>query len=315
MADHLARIFGTEEDKVNCPFYYKIGACRHGERCSRNHMRPQFSQTILIPHLYAAPPPDPSTGQPVDDTEHFEDFYEELVEELAKYGEIEQLHVVENLGDHMFGNIYIKYHTEEQSEACVNALRGRYYAGRLVMPEYSPVTDFREARCRQFDEEHCARGGFCNFMHLKHVPRHLKKKLHKLAKKAARGKGKSRSRSRSGSRGRSRRHSSNTSAAGGSGGSGSGSSSSSSRKEKDRSRSPKRDRERDRPRDDRSRDRGGREEHKEKSSSSGSSSSSSSSKREPAISGTDDDKARRAKIAMWNQAKTEPAKPAQPSAP
>jgi len=34
-AEHLARIHGTEEDKVNCPFYFKIGACRHGDKCSR----------------------------------------------------------------------------------------------------------------------------------------------------------------------------------------------------------------------------------------------------------------------------------------
>jgi len=182
MADHLARIFGTEEDKVNCPFYYKIGACRHGERCSRTHMRPQFSQTILIPHMYAPPPPALDV-QPVDDTQHFEDFYEELLEELDKFGEIEQLHVVENLGDHMFGNVYVKFHSEEEAEKCCNALRGRYYAGRLVMPEYSPVTDFREARCRQFDEDHCNRGGYCNFMHLKHVPPNLKRVMEKAARR------------------------------------------------------------------------------------------------------------------------------------
>ncbi|CDY21243.1 BnaC02g28800D [Brassica napus] len=29
MAEHLASIFGTEKDRVNCPFYLKIGACRH----------------------------------------------------------------------------------------------------------------------------------------------------------------------------------------------------------------------------------------------------------------------------------------------
>lgn len=29
-AEHLADIYGTEKDKVNCPFYWKIGACRHG---------------------------------------------------------------------------------------------------------------------------------------------------------------------------------------------------------------------------------------------------------------------------------------------
>lgn len=61
MAEYLASIFGTEKDKwasqcpagasplhipfrVNCSFYFKIGACRHGERCSRLHNKPTFSQ-------------------------------------------------------------------------------------------------------------------------------------------------------------------------------------------------------------------------------------------------------------------------------
>eukprot|EP00957_Ditylum_brightwellii_P015830 1192268-Ditylum_brightwellii.AAC.1 len=93
MAKHLARIHGTEEDKVghihffdlrnptlvnapstltppppsfhltstntttkvNCPFYFKIGACRHADRCSRLHHRPAFSPTILIKHIYRHP--------------------------------------------------------------------------------------------------------------------------------------------------------------------------------------------------------------------------------------------------------------------
>jgi splicing factor U2AF 35 kDa subunit len=204
MADHLARIFGTEEDKVNCPFFYKIGACRHGERCSRNHMRPAFSQTLLIPHLYAAPPQQGTPqlddkGQPIqpDDSEHFEDFYEDVLDELVKFGEVEELHIVANLGDHMFGNIYVKYHTEEEAEIANAGLRGRYYWGRLVMPEYSPVTDFREARCRQYDEDHCARGGYCNFIHLRKVPKNLRRRLDKWARKARRRKRGERSRSRS----------------------------------------------------------------------------------------------------------------------
>src|SRR3954451_8165359 len=52
MANYLASIFGTEQDKVNCSFYYKIGACRHGDRCSRKHVKPSYSQTILLPNLY-----------------------------------------------------------------------------------------------------------------------------------------------------------------------------------------------------------------------------------------------------------------------
>lgn len=44
----VSQIFGTEEDKVNCPFYQKMGACRHGDRCSRIHNRPVLSQTIML---------------------------------------------------------------------------------------------------------------------------------------------------------------------------------------------------------------------------------------------------------------------------
>jgi hypothetical protein len=54
-ATHLARIHGTEEDKVNCPFYFKIGACRHGDRCSRQHHKPPFSQTMIVQHMYQNP--------------------------------------------------------------------------------------------------------------------------------------------------------------------------------------------------------------------------------------------------------------------
>lgn len=32
--------------RVNCSFYFKIGACRHGDRCSRIHNKPTFSQVF-----------------------------------------------------------------------------------------------------------------------------------------------------------------------------------------------------------------------------------------------------------------------------
>jgi len=144
-------------------------------------MRPHFSQTVLIPHFYSGLPPLPD-GQPADDSEHFEDFFEEITEELMRYGELEQLQVVENLGEHMIGNVYVKYRKEEEAEACMKALMGRFYGGRMLTTEYSPVTDFNEARCRQFDEGTCNRGGYCNFMHLRRIPSHLKKELRRKAK-------------------------------------------------------------------------------------------------------------------------------------
>ena len=180
---HLARIHGTEEDKVNCPFYFKIGACRHGDRCSRIHHRPAFSQTVLLQHAYRHPVREAelraaaegrdAAEVPVDlrrAREDFLTFYEDLHLELAKFGRIDCLSVCDNLGDHMVGHVYCKFFDEEEAADALQILNGRYYAGRRMEAEFSPVTDFREARCRDYDEGHCSRGGFCNFMHVKPVP-------------------------------------------------------------------------------------------------------------------------------------------------
>lgn len=103
-AEYLASIYGTEKDKVNCSFYFKvsylfdlfiwgrkcgfgmcpfglklfwdwlipilpsfppsltkhrpqlqIGACRHGDKCSRAHHKPAFSNTVLLKNFYHSP--------------------------------------------------------------------------------------------------------------------------------------------------------------------------------------------------------------------------------------------------------------------
>jgi len=173
----------------------------------------------------------------VDDTEaqqHFDEFYEDVWEELGNFGEIEEMHVTANLGDHLSGNLYVKYGREEEAVAAITKLQGRFYAGRPILGEFSPVTDFREARCRQYDVGECTRGGFCNFIHECKPSKDLVPDLFRRQRKKYRKRG-SRSRSRSPRRDR-----------------------------RDRSRSPRRsdrdyrDRDRDRgDRDRRDRDRGG----------------------------------------------------------
>ena len=42
---------------------------------------------------------------------HYDEFYEEVFYEIeSKYGEIEEMNVCENLGDHIVGNVYIKFY-------------------------------------------------------------------------------------------------------------------------------------------------------------------------------------------------------------
>ena len=200
--------------QVNCAFYNKIGACRHGDRCQRLHNKPLFSLTVCLKGMYVNP-----INKIYGDSQRairrltrqeeseiqasFEDFYIDVFDEAAKYGEVEDLFVCDNLGDHLIGewrarvrgwaslhhasvplshllahhpsptssgNVYVKYTQEEEAADALKAMHGRWYKGSAVQAEYSPVTEFREARCRQFDEQGCARGPWCNFMHLKGIP-------------------------------------------------------------------------------------------------------------------------------------------------
>lgn len=127
--------------------------------------------------------------------EHYDNFFEDVFVECEdKYGEIEEMNVCDNLGDHLVGNVYIKFRREEDAEKAARELNNRWFGGRPVFSELSPVTDFREACCRQYEMGECTRSGFCNFMHLKPISRDLRRYLYSRR----RGRG---SRSRSKSRG------------------------------------------------------------------------------------------------------------------
>uniref|UniRef100_A0A8C2QE38 Splicing factor U2AF 35 kDa subunit n=1 Tax=Cricetulus griseus TaxID=10029 RepID=A0A8C2QE38_CRIGR len=178
MAEYLASIFGTEKDKVNCSLYFKIGACRHGDRCSRLHNKPTFSQTIALLNIYRNPQNSSQYADSlhcavsdVEMKEHYDEFFEE-------YGEVEEMNVCDNLGDHLVGNVYVKFRREEDAEKAVINLNNRWFNGQPIHAELSPVTDFREACCRQYEMGECTRGGFCNFMHLKPISRELRQELY-----------------------------------------------------------------------------------------------------------------------------------------
>ncbi|KAK5017535.1 hypothetical protein LTR16_000429 [Cryomyces antarcticus] len=187
MANYLASIFGTEQDKVsnaqllalrraqltcygsqvNCSFYYKIGACRHGDRCSRKHVKPSYSQTILLPNLYQNPAYDPKNKMnPSQLQNHFDAFYEDFWCEM-----------------YLIGNVYARFKYEDSAQRACDALNSRWYAARPIYCELSPVTDFREACCRLNSGEGCVRGGFCNFIHRKEPSPELDRELELSTKK------------------------------------------------------------------------------------------------------------------------------------
>lgn len=139
----------------------------------------------MFKHLYQNPPAAIAfaEGSKVSDEDlkaaliHFEKFYEEIFIELANYGEIRELYVVDNLGDHLIGNVYVRYNDEISASKAFNALAGKYYQSRLVEEEYSPITKIIDGKCKKFSEGTCQRGAFCNFLHFKEVNKALIKSL------------------------------------------------------------------------------------------------------------------------------------------
>ncbi|KAE9554630.1 hypothetical protein FO519_002190 [Halicephalobus sp. NKZ332] len=172
----------TEKEREICVFYQRIGACRHGPKCSRVHKPPRSSKTVLIRNLFRHVQPLACriTSNSPDDFSIFEDFYEEVFTEIEdSYGRINQMHVCENMGEHLIGNVYAKFTSYSSAKRAVEGLNNRYFAGFPIFAELSPVDNFRDAVCRQHDHGECTRGGFCNFLHIKHISTVLEDKLDK----------------------------------------------------------------------------------------------------------------------------------------
>lgn len=141
---------------VRCQFYTKIGACRHGDKCSKVHVKPVHSKTVLMPHLYV----------PKTMASDFPEFFLDVFRQLATYGEVKSVVVCENENSHLNGNVYVKYATIQQAEAAVTGLNQQWFDGRPVHCELSPVENFGEAVCRAHDTNSCNRGDKCNYMHV-----------------------------------------------------------------------------------------------------------------------------------------------------
>ncbi|XP_016132584.1 splicing factor U2AF 35 kDa subunit-like [Sinocyclocheilus grahami] len=76
--------------------------------------------------------------------------YTEVFTEMEKHGEVEEMN-----GDHLVGNVYVKFRREEDAEKAVLDLYNRWFNGQPIHSELSPFTDFREACCRQYEMGEC----------------------------------------------------------------------------------------------------------------------------------------------------------------
>ncbi|XP_040022823.2 U2 small nuclear ribonucleoprotein auxiliary factor 35 kDa subunit-related protein 2 isoform X2 [Gasterosteus aculeatus] len=169
--------FGTERDVANCPFFLKTGACRFGDRCSRKHVYPTSSPTLMIRGMFTTYGMEQSRRDDYDADaclehseedlqEYFLEFYHDVLPELKSVGKVVQFKVSCNYEPHLRGNVYIQFDTEEQCKEAIIKFNGRWYAGRQLHCEMCPVTRWKNAICGLFDRQKCPKGKHCNFLHV-----------------------------------------------------------------------------------------------------------------------------------------------------
>ncbi|XP_031584727.1 U2 small nuclear ribonucleoprotein auxiliary factor 35 kDa subunit-related protein 2 [Oreochromis aureus] len=169
--------FGTERDVANCPFFLKTGACRFGDRCSRKHTYPTTSPTLMIRGMFRTFGMEESRRDDYDIDaclehseeemqESFLEFYHDVLPEFKSVGKVLQFKVSCNYEPHLRGNVYVQFDTEEQCKEAFIKFNGRWYAGRQLHCEISPVTRWKNAICGLFDRHRCPKGKHCNFLHV-----------------------------------------------------------------------------------------------------------------------------------------------------
>lgn len=155
-------------DRNICVFYEKIGACRHGDKCSRKHIKATSSRTIMCQNFYHTPKDKSLTKQQLD--EHFEHFVEDIFIECVLLGaRVEDFMVSENQSDHLNGNVYIKFSDERMAEKVMENFNGRWYDGRPIYCDLCLARNFELSCCKEHFTNSCARGGMCNFVHSKNI--------------------------------------------------------------------------------------------------------------------------------------------------
>ncbi|XP_028256916.1 U2 small nuclear ribonucleoprotein auxiliary factor 35 kDa subunit-related protein 2 [Parambassis ranga] len=169
--------FGTERDIANCPFFLKTGSCRFGDRCSRKHIYPTASPTLMIRSMFKTFGMEESRRDDYDIDaclehseedlqEAFLEFYRDVLPEFKSVGKVVQFKVSCNYELHLRGNVYIQFDTEEQCKEAFIKFNGRWYAGRQLHCELCPVTRWKNAICGLYDRQKCPKGKHCNFLHV-----------------------------------------------------------------------------------------------------------------------------------------------------
>lgn len=178
----LQSVSETNPGKEICTFFYKVGACRFGSQCSRNHQHLKISNVLMIVNFYSHFTLDQSKSSEYDtdisleyeDSEmylHFKEFYTDAIPEFKKFGEVTMVKVCCNSEPHLRGNVYVEYQNERDALVAYKEFQGRWYGGKQLNIEFVKIRDWGSAVCGDFARRRCPKGKSCNFLHVFRNPR------------------------------------------------------------------------------------------------------------------------------------------------
>ncbi|XP_065218398.1 U2 small nuclear ribonucleoprotein auxiliary factor 35 kDa subunit-related protein 2 isoform X1 [Planococcus citri] len=168
----------TQPGAQECPFFSKVAACRFRDSCSRNHIRPSISKTLLFPGFYSnfriehvnqSTEYDTDVGLEFEEKEiyqHFLEFYHDVLAEIKSFGTVVQFKVCSNEEPHLRGNVYVQYGSERYAIKAFRALQGRFYGGKRISVEFCTIKTWNKAICGLNSVKKCPKGSRCNFLHV-----------------------------------------------------------------------------------------------------------------------------------------------------
>ena len=96
---------------------------------------------------------------------------------MSNFGELKDLFILDNLSEHLIGNVYAKFCDEKAAANAYDNLQGKYYHSDLVVEEYCPIINPKDGKCYKFEDGLCNKGPYCNFLHFKDISLSLIKSL------------------------------------------------------------------------------------------------------------------------------------------
>lgn len=201
----------SRQDNQMCNFFMKTGICKYGEKCTKKHTKPLRSHTVMFHRLYSDPVYiergkllnemkksgrleqshgyNPNLLEEAAKKDGFdkekaqkqlEQFFSDVFVELSlKYGKIQDMGVAGNLNKYLNGNVYVEFENESSASMCFLKTNKRWYNGKPIICELSPVVNLDAACCQSYEtSSKCDRDSSCGYAHFLKIDPKLEKTLY-----------------------------------------------------------------------------------------------------------------------------------------